>query len=161
MSASSTSPPSAANSSTIARDPRPPLLGWIPQGRTVSRALAVKVDDECLYRWGERYYDEFFPGDREKSSPEEFRQDLQDNELFTMQYMAAKLYCEFPNLPRLDRTAMLIMCPKSTWLYVFKDNSSREACHAPLSQEDVTAAKAFLGVKEQGAKWYNVTRRIY
>ncbi|KAI0737347.1 hypothetical protein C8Q80DRAFT_330226 [Daedaleopsis nitida] len=141
-------------------DPRPLLLGRIPQGKKVSRALAVKINDECLYRWGERCYDEFLPGEREKSSPEEFRDYLQDHHLHTMHYMAWKLYCEFPNLPRLDRSAILIMCPKSTWLYVFKDNSSPEAFHAPLSQEDVTAAKEFLGVKEQGAMWYDVTRRI-
>ncbi|KAI9058939.1 hypothetical protein FKP32DRAFT_1596816 [Trametes sanguinea] len=45
----------------------------------------------------------------------------------------------------------------TTWLLVLKDNSSYEALHAPLEAEDVRALKEFLGVRPQGARWYDVS----
>ncbi|KAI0706240.1 hypothetical protein C8T65DRAFT_830386 [Cerioporus squamosus] len=144
-------------------DPRaraPEFAARLHQGRSPSRALAVKLDaEDCIMRWAEILYEEVYPGQRSQMSPEEFREDIKDMRTLTVNYMAYRVYCEFPNVPRLGRAGLLVPCPKLTWLFVFKDNSSHEVRHAPLDPVDVQGVKAFLGVKKQGAKWYDVTRR--
>ncbi|TFK89488.1 hypothetical protein K466DRAFT_584541 [Polyporus arcularius HHB13444] len=93
-------------------------------------------------------------------SSEELRQALSHSAALTVDYMACQVYSRFPNIPRLARAGLLAACPKWTWLYVFKDNSSLEALHAPLDLEDVRAVKEFLGAKKQGARWYEVIQHV-
>ncbi len=116
----------------------------------------MKLDDECVDRWGEILYDEVYPGKRERVSPEEFRDALDRMQTFTVNYIAHRIYCEFPNIPILRRASLYTRCPRWSWLFVFKDNSSREAIDAFLNPEDVIGVKKFIGVEKQGAKWYHV-----
>ena len=113
-----------------------------------------------MNRWGEALFDESYPGARAQQSPEEVLDMIKHLRLITAQYMAYEVYCGFPNIPRLERNVLLVPCPRLTWLFIFKDNSSREAILAPLELEDVRGVKEFLGVKKQNAKWYDVSRRI-
>ncbi|KAI0767742.1 hypothetical protein C8Q74DRAFT_1439741 [Fomes fomentarius] len=148
----STSSP-AATPSTI---PRRSGRVYLPQGRAVTRAYAVKLDKKCIYRWAEMLYDEFDPGEREQMTPEEFRHELEGMEDFAVDYMISKVYRQFPNLPSLRRASLYVRCPRKSWLFVFKDNSSHEALHAHLDLADVKGVKEFIGVKKQGAKWYHM-----
>ncbi len=152
MSAPSTSP--RAIPPTLARLPTPRVC--LPQGHRVTRVYAVKLDWECIYRWGEILYDEVYPGKREQMSPEDFRKALRRLQTLTVNYMIHRIYCEFPNIPILRRASLLVECPQLSWLFVFKDNSSNEALHAPLDPAEVVGVKKFIGVEKQGAKWYHV-----
>ncbi|KAI0763001.1 FGGY family of carbohydrate kinase [Fomes fomentarius] len=126
------------------------------KGRRVTRVYAVNLDDECVDRWGEILYDEVYPGKRERVSPEDFRDALDRMQTLTVNYIAHRIYCEFPNVPILRRASLFTRCPRLSWLFVFKDNSSREALDALLNPEDVIGVKKFIGVEKQGAKWYHV-----
>ncbi|TFK89493.1 hypothetical protein K466DRAFT_584548 [Polyporus arcularius HHB13444] len=147
-----------ATASSTPTPPRAPEPKPLPQGESVTRALAVKVDDECIDRWREILYDDFFPGKRSEMTPEQLRRAVSTPS--TVDYMASQVYARFPNIPRLERACLLAACPKWRWLYVFKDNSSPEAYHAPIDPEDIRAVKEFLGVKKQGAKWYQVVQHV-
>ena len=160
MISSASAPPNASSSTAVPNSPTRLSRDRLRQGDIVTRAFAVKVDRECIRRWAEIVYDEYYPGKREQMTPEEYRKDVQDSmEFVTVNYMGYRAYCEFPNLPRLSRCALLVLCPELTWLFVFKDNSSHEVLHAPLDPADVKGVKEFLGVKKQRAQWYDVTRR--
>ncbi|KAI0767746.1 hypothetical protein C8Q74DRAFT_1439743 [Fomes fomentarius] len=145
---SSDSPVSpGATTSTVARPPRPVYL---PQGPAVTRAYAVKLDQKCIYRWGESLYDELYPGKRERMSKEEFRANIDRLEGLAVDYLVGRARQEFPNLPSLRRASIYVRCPRWAWLFVFKDNSSHEALRAPLDPADVIGVKEFIGVKKQG-----------
>ncbi|KAI0793790.1 hypothetical protein C8Q74DRAFT_1445349 [Fomes fomentarius] len=147
-----------ATPSTLARLPTPRVC--LPQGDVVTRVYAVKLDDECVDRWGEILYDEVYPGKRERVSPEDFRDALDRMQTLTVNYMAHRIYCEFPNIPILRRASLFVPCPRRvSWLFVFKDNSSHEALHAPLDPADVIGVKSFIGVEKQSAKWYHVNHK--
>ncbi|KAI0738777.1 hypothetical protein C8Q80DRAFT_209096 [Daedaleopsis nitida] len=157
----STSTSSAHASTTRTRGPRSPKFKYVPQGRSVSRAWALEIDEDCLNRWGNALYDKLCPGARATKSPEEIRDLIDDWGLIIAENMAYESYCKFPNLPRLERNVLVM--PNSRgfkWLFVLKDNSSHDALNAPVTPEDVEGVKAFLEVKEQDAKWYDVSRRI-
>ena len=47
-----------------------------PQRETVTLVYAIKVDDECINRWGEALYDTLYPGSRDELSPDELRKKL-------------------------------------------------------------------------------------
>ena len=124
-----------------------------------TRAVAIKLDDDCIMRWGDVFHEEMFPGKRSQISPERYRERLTEMQSIIVNYLAHRVYCEFPNLPRLRRARLLVTRRGALmWLFVFKDNSSHEVLHATLKQEYMIGAKKFLGVKKQGAKWYDVTR---
>ncbi|KAI0071205.1 hypothetical protein K474DRAFT_659976 [Panus rudis PR-1116 ss-1] len=133
----------------------------VPQGSRVTRAYGLHLDDDCVFRWGKDYYERHYPGKLDKLTPEEVREKVDSIMSVTTAYIPHELYKAFPHLPRLRRNVLLIRFPRSLeWLLVLKDNSSKEALHAPLSMEDVMRVKEFLGVRKQGAKWYNVSNRI-
>ena len=77
-----------------------------PQSETVTLAYAIKVDDECINRWGEALYDTLYPGSRDEMSPDELRKKL-DCWLVQwrivivehMAYEAYETYCNFPDIP--------------------------------------------------------------
>ncbi len=101
-------------------------------------------------------YDELYPGEREQMSQEEFRADIDSIERLAVDYLVGRAHERFPNLPPLRRASINVRCPRWSWLFVFKDNSSHEALHASLDPADVIGVKEFIGVKKQGAKWYDV-----
>ena len=146
-------------------DPRaraPEISGRLPQGRAVTRALAIKLDNECLMRWAELLNEEVCPGELSQLTPEELQQRLMQMQTLTVKYMAHRVYCEFPNLPRLGRAGLLV--PRRgdlMWLFVFKDNSSREVLDAPIDMDDVHGVQEYLGVTPQRAKWYDVTHWVH
>ncbi|KAI0701115.1 hypothetical protein C8T65DRAFT_656733 [Cerioporus squamosus] len=142
------------------RASEPDLGSLTPQGEAVTRALAIKVDEECLDRWGEALYDNLSPGRRANKSPEEFREALSRSRLTTIRFMTYEVYCNFPNVPRLERSALLVRCPRLSWLFVFKDNSSQECLHAQVDPADIEAVQEYLGVKKESAKWYKVAHHI-
>ncbi|KAI0738773.1 hypothetical protein C8Q80DRAFT_1289214 [Daedaleopsis nitida] len=160
----STSTSSAHASSTRTRRRRSPEFKFVRQGKSVSRAWALEIDQDCLDRWGNILYDKLCPGTRATKSPEEVRKTIRSWGLLPAHHMAYESYCKFSNLPRFERNVFVL--PHSgtprrmTWLFVLKDNSSREALDAPVTPEDVEAVKAFLGVKEQDAKWFEVSHRL-
>ncbi len=158
MSTPSTVQSDASSSATnLSTDPE---FNYIPQGKAVDRALAIQLDEECMNRWGQALFDECYPGDRVQQTPEEVMDAIKHLRLLTTQYMSYEVYCKFPNIPHLERNVLFVPCPKLTWMFVFKDNSSYEAIRAPLAIEDVRAVKEFLGVKKQNAKWYDVSHRV-
>ena len=63
--------------------------------------------------------------------------------------------------PRLGRAGLLVPSREVGWLFVFKDNSSREVLDAPIDMEDVRGVKEYLGVKPQRTKWYDVTSWVH
>ena len=134
----------------------------LPQGRVVTRALAIKLDDDCIMRWGDVFHEEMFPGKRSQISPERYRERLTEMQSIIVNYLAHRVYCEFPNLPRLGRAGLLV--PRRgdlMWLFVFKDNSSREVLDAPIDMDDVHGVQEYLGVTPQRAKWYDVTHWVH
>ena len=145
-------------------DPRvrdPELRRRLPQGPVVTRALAIKLDDDCILRWAEVLHEEVYPGKRSQLSPERYRERLVTMKYITVNYLAHRVYCEFPNLPRLSRAGMLVPSREVGWLFVFKDNSSREVLDAPIDMEDIRGVKEYLGVKPQRTKWYDVTSWVH
>lgn len=153
-----------SNASTSTRDSSEPHPdSSIRQGKRVDRALAFILDQECMHRWGEQIYDQFYPGSRGQESPETHRKRLTRLELFTAEYMAYETYCKFPSIPRFDRNVLLIARHgglEMKWLFVLRDNSSEEALRAPFVPEDVEAAMDFLGVERKGVKWFDVRGRL-
>ncbi|KAJ8481028.1 hypothetical protein ONZ51_g6263 [Trametes cubensis] len=150
-SSSSISHPSTQSSFSIAKSSRRPRI---------TQALAVQLDEDCIKRWSELFYEEYHPGRREQLPPEVYRESIKSLTPFTMDYIGHRVYKRFPNLPRLHRPGFLVTHPDVMWLFAFKDNSSEEILNAPLTAEDVKAVKEFLGVKKQGAKWYDVRTRV-
>ena len=145
-------------------DPRaraPEISGRLPQGRAVTRALAIKLDNKCLMRWAEVLNEEVCPGELSQLTPEELQQRLMRMQTLTVNYMAHRVYCEFPNLPRLGRVGLLVTSRGVGWLFVFKDNSSREVLDAPIDMDDVHGVQEYLGVTPQRAKWYDVTHWVH
>ena len=145
-------------------DPRaraPEISSRLPQGRAVTRALAIKLDNECILRWAELLHEEVYPGKRSQLSPERYRERLVTMKYITVNYLAHRVYCEFPNLPRLGRAGMLVPSAEVGWLFVFKDNSSREVLDAPIDMDDVHGVQEYLGVTPQRAKWYDVTHWVH
>lgn len=76
--------------------------------------------------------------------------------------MAYEAYCNFPDIPRLDRSALLVPSRgnRLTWLLVFNDNSTHECLHARVDPADVEAVQEFWGVQKQAAAWYKVAGHI-
>ena len=146
MSIASSSESSESNASiSTARPPSArrapdPEFQFISQGKTVDRALAIKLDRECMRRWGEVIYDQIYPGTRTTDSPEVSCEKWARLALSIAEYMAYETYCKFPSIPVFRRGVLLITYPRLTWLLVLRDNSSHEALHAPLVPEDVNAA---------------------
>ncbi|TFK89494.1 hypothetical protein K466DRAFT_584549 [Polyporus arcularius HHB13444] len=93
-------------------------------------------------------------------SAEESREALFQLRSTTMGFMSYEVYCNFPNVLRLDRSALLVPCPRLTWLFVFKDNSSHECLHAQVDPADIEAVQEYLGVQKQSACWYKVANHI-
>ena len=112
-------------------------------------------------RWGDVFHEEMFPGKRSQISPERYRERLTEMQSIIVNYLAHRVYCEFPNLPRLGRAGMLVPSAEVGWLFVFKDNSSREVLDAPIDMEDIRGVKEYLGVKPQRTKWYDVTSWVH
>ncbi|KAI0738765.1 hypothetical protein C8Q80DRAFT_1124259 [Daedaleopsis nitida] len=155
----STSSAPAAASTTPTDRRRSPEFKYVPQGSSVGYAWALELDEDCLDRWGNTLYDRLRPGTRATMSPDEVHDVIHqaDWKLLTAEHIVYQSYCKFPNLPRLEHSVLVIR--RSTgwkWLFVLKDNSSREALNAPVTPEDVEGLKVFLGIKHQEAKWFNV-----
>ena len=152
-----------SNASTSTAPASQSKMKFIPQGKSMDRALAFILDQECMNRWGEKIYDMFYPGSRERETPEDHRKNLCSIELCTAEYLAYETYCKFPSIPRFERNVLLIARRRGLemlWLFILKDNSSEEALHAPLVPEDVEAAMDFIGVKQKGVKWFDVRARL-
>ena len=154
-----------SNASTSTAPASQSKMKFIPQGKWVDRALAFILDQECMNRWGEKIYDMFYPGSRERETPEDHRKNLCSIELCTAEYLAYETYCKFPSIPRFERNVLLIICGRKpelrlVWLFVLKDNSSEEALHAPLVTEDVEAAMDWIGVERKSVKWFDVRSRV-
>ena len=168
MSIASSSESSETNASTLPpRSAHEPEFQCIRQGKAVDRALAIKLDKECMYRWGEAIYDRCYPGTRTTDSPEVVRKKYSRLALGIAQHMAYETYCRFPGIPRFRRNVLLVPRRRGRsrefemmWLFVLRDNSSQEALQAPLVTEEVEAAMEFLGVENKGVKWYDVTSRV-
>ena len=139
-------------------------MKFIRQGKRVDRALAFMLDEECMNRWGEQLYDLFYPGSRDRESPETHLKNLTKIDVYTAHHLAHETYCKFPSLPRFERSVLLVPIRRRelecTWLFVLRDNSTEEALHAPLVPEDVEAAMDFIGVKQKGVKWFDVRARF-
>lgn len=162
-SSSSSSQPKAGTSAEVypqSPNKTKPESRVIPQGKAVDRALAITLDKDCMHQWGEVIYDQLYPGTRTTDSPEISREKWARLALSIAEYMAYETYCKFPSIPVFRRGVLLITYPRLTWLLVLRDNSSHEALHAPLVPEDVNAAIEFLGVKQKGLKWYDVSSRV-
>ncbi|KAI9064483.1 hypothetical protein FKP32DRAFT_1685752 [Trametes sanguinea] len=162
----STSSHSQSNASPSASDSTEtphavePELEYIPQGKAVTRALAIVLDEACLTRWGTAICDELRLVEPGEMTPEQLRSFLVSMRVGITRRMAYEAYCKIPGLPRFERNVLAMDYPDSvttTWLLILKDNSSYEALHAPLEKEDVRALKEFLGVRPQRAKWYDVS----
>ncbi|RPD57236.1 hypothetical protein L227DRAFT_613845 [Lentinus tigrinus ALCF2SS1-6] len=155
----SESSPSPSSSESEGED-EPDITNFVRQGKVFDRVKAIELDEECLNRWGEAVYDLLHgPNTHAQLSPERYRKEIVDRRLSAAYRMTYRTYCTFPNIPRLERNVLLIRRPGTlVWLFVLKDNSSKEAIHAPLDPEDVEAVKKFLGVKEQKVKWRAVKR---
>ena len=156
-----------SNASTSTAPASQSKMKFIPQGKSMDRALAFILDQECMNRWGEKIYDMFYPGSRESESPEDHRKNLGGIELCTAEYLAYETYCRFSGIPRFRRNVLLVPRRRGRsrefemmWLFVLRDNSSQEALQAPLVLEEVEAAMEFLGVEKQDVKWYDVTSRV-
>ena len=170
IASSSESSESNASISTTERSPSSrrapePEFQFIPQGKTVDRALAIMLDRECMRRWGEVIYDQFYPGTRTTDSAEVARKKHTRLALFIAQNMAYETYCRFPSIPRFRRNVLLVPRRRGgeiemTWIFVLRDNSSQEALQAPLVPEEVEAAMEFLGVEKKGVKWFDVRGRL-
>ena len=128
----------------------------ISQGSYPTRALGILLDEDCLIRWGTRFYEQVYPGELSTMSAEKAREAVLAIRSATLSEIPQVVYDAFPNIPRLRRNTILMNDAAGTWLLVFKDNSSHACLHAPLDPEDVKGAKKLLGLQRQAAKWYHV-----
>ncbi|KAI0719388.1 hypothetical protein C8T65DRAFT_736717 [Cerioporus squamosus] len=140
-------------------DAAPPVRSKrIPQGRTATRAYGILLDEETLYRWGSRLYEEVRPRQFARLSTKQLRDEIEDTLPATLLYVAREVYDAFPRIPRLRRNIVLLDPVKGTWLLVMKDNSSPAAFNVEVFPEDVQGALAFLGLNPENhqTKWYKV-----
>ena len=150
-----------AHEVTHARPTPASASAWVPQGRKVTRAYGIRLDDECIFTWGKRLYEEREPGELDNLPPAEVRSRVEAMTPATIAYIPHKLYKQFPDLPGLRRNILLIPTRRGAleWLLVLKDNSSREAVELRIDPETLKSVKEFVGVGNQAAKWYDVTDR--
>ncbi|RDX49167.1 hypothetical protein OH76DRAFT_560102 [Lentinus brumalis] len=130
----------------------------IPQGRTANRAYGIMLDEETLYRWGSKLYQEVRPRQSARLSEKELRDEIEDTLPATLMYVAREVYGAFPTIPRLRRNIVLLNPVQGTWLLVLKDNSSPAAFNVEVRSADVQGAITFLGLEDEHrrAKWYKV-----
>ncbi|TFK80544.1 hypothetical protein K466DRAFT_591775 [Polyporus arcularius HHB13444] len=147
-----------AGTSAPPTEPLPVRRKLIPQGRTANRAYGIMLDEETLYRWGSKLYQEVRPRQFARLSKEELRDEIEDTLPATLMYVAREVYSAFPTIPRLRRNIVLLDPVQGTWLLVLKDNSSPAAFNVEVRPEDVQGAITFLGLEDENrqAKWYKV-----
>ncbi|KAI0715751.1 hypothetical protein C8T65DRAFT_828529 [Cerioporus squamosus] len=129
----------------------------VPQGPSPTRAYGVLIDWQCVCRWSAPRYQRVYGQDTSQMSPRDRDMAILKVHASTIRMLPHQVYLEFPNLPRLMRSVILMDEVKRTWLFVFKDDSSHEALHTHIDPEDVKAVKKFLGLEHQRAKWHRVS----
>ena len=149
--------PLESGPSNALRDRPRPLRMNVAQGSRVTRAYGFKLDRECLNRWTRTYYEEVWPGKLDKMSAKQVREALRDLRPATIVALPRDVYRVIPTIPRFERSIVSLDPVAGSFVFVFKDNSSHAALHAPVSLEDIERAKEMLGVDEsEPVRWYRV-----
>ena len=155
--ATQTDQPPESSASTSSDRPRPVIRRNIVQGPAVTRAYGFKVHTECLNRWSWQFHDEIWPGKLDRMSKKRVRETLRDVRPATVSSLPREVYAAIPTIPPLRRNMILMDLMAGTFLFVFKDNSSHAALHAPVRLEDIERAKEMLGVDpNEPVRWYRV-----
>ncbi len=63
---------------------------------------------------------------------------------------------EFPRIPRLHRSLVLMNGVKGTYLLVLKDNSSEDAINTDIYSSDVEGVRKMLDLGDQRPRWYSI-----
>ena len=134
-----------------------PLRKHVAQGRAFTRAYGFKLHSECINRWSRKQHDKIWPGQLDKMSAKKVRETLRDIRPATLSSIPRRVYAAIPTIPRLQRNIALVDLMAGTFLFVFKDNSSHAALHAPVDLADIERAKEMLGVDpNEPVRWYKV-----
>ena len=142
--------------STSSACPRP-LRKHVAQGRAFTRAYGFKLHSECINRWSRKQHDKIWPGQLDKMSAKKVRETLRDIRPATLSSIPRRVYAAIPTIPRLQRNIALVNLMAGTFLFVFKDNSSHAALHAPVDLADIERAKEMLVVDpNEPVRWYQV-----
>lgn len=64
----------------------------------MDKALCIQLDRDCMRRWGEVIYDQFYPGIRTTDSPEVALKKYFRLASFIARNMVYDTYCRFPSI---------------------------------------------------------------
>lgn len=128
----------------------------IRQGQNPTCAFGYLLYSDCLSRWAEYHYEKMY-GHKISSLPLEEREDAVFMILgATIEAIPLVVYKQVPGLPQLRRRMILMDAATVTYLFVLQDDSTPEALHSHVSQEDLDKMAEVLKITGQKPNWYSV-----
>ncbi|KAI0793567.1 hypothetical protein C8Q74DRAFT_1215144 [Fomes fomentarius] len=145
----------ASSSQTFAR-PRARRTVKRAEPTTPDRGYGLIIDQTCLRKYATALHHRLHGDALSKMTPEQAEQAITSMAYSSTVILPLSIYSEFPRIPRLHRSLVLMNGVQGTYLLVLKDNSSEEALDTAIYSSDVEGVRKMLDLGDQRPKWYSI-----
>ncbi|KAI0793552.1 hypothetical protein C8Q74DRAFT_1365163 [Fomes fomentarius] len=126
------------------------------QPTTPDRGYGLIVDQTCLRKWATAFHHRLYGDALSKMTPEEVERAIKSMSYSSLVFIPRIISSEFPRIPRLHRSLILMNGVEGTYLLVLKDNSSEDAINTDIYSSDVEGVRKMLDLGDQRPKWYSI-----